>query len=175
MARSIECWYALKVFYNRISEVENLVRNDGCESYVPMRTFETVRRGVRVKVRRPAVSSLMFIRSTEAYAVALQRRLADRIIVYADRETRIPSAIPEREMRIFMLVTSVDDKGLEYFGDDTSMYRTGDRVRVTDGIFQGAEGCIIRIRGDKRLVVAIEGVVAVATSYIPACFLERIG
>ena len=50
----------------------------------------------------------------------------------------------------------------------------GDKVRVTGGLFEGAEGYIKRIKGNHRLVVAIEGITAVATSYIPTCYLERI-
>ena len=47
-------------------------------------------------------------------------------------------------------------------------------MRVTGGIFKGAEGYIKRIRGDKRLIVCIEGIIAVATSYIPSVYLEKI-
>jgi len=42
-------------------------------------------------------------------------------------------------------------------------------------VFRGAEGYIARIRNAKRLIVAIEGVAAVATSYIPKDFMEKIG
>ena len=52
--------------------------------------------------------------------------------------------------------------------------RRGDRVRVTEGVFKGAEGYIRRVKGNRRLIVSIEGVVAVATTYIPGCFLEKI-
>ena len=45
-------------------------------------------------------------------------------------------------------------------------------MRVTDGVFKGAEGYVKRIKKDRRLVVSIRGVVAVATSYIPPQFLE---
>jgi transcription antitermination factor NusG len=52
-------------------------------------------------------------------------------------------------------------------------YRSGDKVRVTGGPFKGAEGYIKRIRGNRRLVVALEGIIAVATTYIPGRFLEK--
>ena len=43
----------------------------------------------------------------------------------------------------------------------------GDRIRVTNGMFKGAEGYITRVHNAKRLIVAIEGIAAVATTYIP--------
>ena len=37
-----------------------------------------------------------------------------------------------------------------------------------------AEGHIVRIRGDHRLVVTIDGLCAIATGYIPRPFLQKI-
>lgn len=88
---------------------------------------------------------------------------------------RLPLAIPDREMNIFMLVTSSGEQGMEYFGEDNSKFQQGERVRVIDGKFKGAEGVICRIRKNRRLVVTVQGVCAVATSYIPQAFLQRIG
>ena len=96
------------------------------------------------------------------------------LMAYFDRDTRKPAVISDLEMNVFMLVTSTGDPGLEYLGEEPSDLRSGDRVRVTEGPFKGAEGYIKRIKGNRRLIVSIEGVVAVATTYIPGCFLEKI-
>ena len=58
--------------------------------------------------------------------------------------------------------------------NDRPEYHEGDRVRVTDGPFKGAEGHIRRIRRDRRLVVTIPGIVAVATTYIHPALLKRV-
>ena len=67
----------------------------------------------------------------------------------------------------------ISEPGFEFFPDEAIDYRSGDKVRVTGGPFKGAEGYIKRIRGNRRLIVALEGVIAVATTYIPGCFLEK--
>ena len=72
---------------------------------------------------------------------------------------------------MFILVTSVTDNLLR-LDNPTPEFLQGDRVRVTGGLFQGAEGVIKRIKGDRRLVVSIDGVTAVATSYIRPEYLE---
>ena len=77
-------------------------------------------------------------------------------------------------MKMFMMVTSGGREGLEFFEDGAFSWQKGERVRVIDGKFKGLEGEIKRIKGDHRLVVAVEGVCAVATAYIPRCFLEKI-
>lgn len=116
-------------------------------------------------------------RAAEERAVAVQRQLTDRAILYTrhcDDGRRKPYAIPDREMNVFMLVASSGETGLEYFGDEDRKFVEGQRVRVTDGPFRGAEGSIQRIHGDRRLLVSIRGICAVATTYIPKAFLEEI-
>lgn len=169
-------WYALKVFYNKVFEIEAYLKEQGKESYIPTKEVIIPIRGVKKIRRRPVISSLMFFRSTEAYAYELQKALKDRVLVYSDQtdDKKRPAAIPDHEMNLFMLVASSGDKGLEYFCDDPTAWHTGEHVRVIEGIFKGAEGYIRRIDGNRRLVVSIQGICAVATSYIPSCFLERI-
>ena len=170
-------WYALKVFYNKVFAVEEELVAVGTECYVPVETTVVERNGQRRKVRRPVISSLMFFRSSEERAAEVQKQLADRAILYTrrcDDGSREPYAIPDREMDVFMLVTSSGETGLEYFGADTRQFAEGQRVRVVDGPFRGAEGCIQRIHGDRRLLVSIRGICAVATAYIPKKFLEEI-
>lgn len=167
-------WYALKVFYNRVAKIEALLSGRNIESYIPMRSVEQVVAGRKVRSRKPAISSLMFMRCSEAEASELQKALLGEVMVYRNRGERQPAAIPDSEMQMFIRVTSIDDLGLEYLGEVNEEWATGDKVRVTGGIFQGAEGYIKRIKGNHRLVVAIEGVIAVATSYIPTCFLEKV-
>lgn len=176
-AHTAEHWFALKVFYNKVFDIEELLKKDALQIYIPCEETLVERAGVRKKVRRPLISSLMFFRSTAGQATEVQRVLADKVILYTRQEglKKIPFAIPEREMNIFMLVTSSGERGMEYLGEDSPKFHRGCRVRVTDGKFKGAEGVICRIRKDSRLVVAIRGVCAVATSYIPRAFLRRLG
>ena len=171
-----EHWYALKVFYNRVFDVERLLARDGVKTYIPLRTVEITVGERTVRRREPAVSSLMFVRTQEREVLELQNRLQNTtpLMAYFDRDTKKPAVISDLEMNVFMLVTSTDDPGLEYLGEEPANLRLGDRVRVTEGAFKGAEGHIKRIKGNRRLIVSIEGVVAVATTYIPGCFLEKI-
>ena len=159
-----ECWYALKVFYNRVFELEKQLSQEGVRSYIPLLREEIATGSKIVRKRKPAVSSLMFIRQSEHYLLELQNRLKAScpFMAYFDRE-----------MELFRQITSADTSDLEYFSDEAIDYRSGDKVRVTGGPFKGAEGYIKRIRGNRRLVVALEGIIAVATTYIPGRFLEK--
>lgn len=130
--------------------------------------------------RRPMVSSLMFVRADESRLGEIDKLVDGRGFLYkkaviSEDGTRhfVPQRIPDKEMSIFMMVASSGAEGLEFFADDEmTRYRQGARVRVLEGPLQGAEGYIKRIRKDRRLLVAVDGFIAVATSYIPPQFLE---
>lgn len=51
---------------------------------------------------------------------------------------------------------------------------TGRPGTSVKGPLQGLEGELVRLMGHKRVVIRLEGVVSIATSYIPGSFLERI-
>ena len=50
----------------------------------------------------------------------------------------------------------------------------GERVRVTGGLYEGAEGYIKKVRSDRKLIVEIRGVAVVAVSYIEPQYLEKL-
>jgi transcription antitermination factor NusG len=169
-------WYAFKVFYNKVFEIEELLKKDGIETFIPCETVIVERGEVKKSICKPVIASLLFFRSTEQQALHQQQCLLERVILYTRLVgwQKLPFAIPEREMNLFMLVATSGEQGLEYLCDSPRDYRIGQHVSVIDGPFKGAEGYIHRIKGNRRLIVAIEGVCAVATAYIPQCFLRNI-
>lgn len=191
-------WYALRVYMNRVVECRDqflylttqLAQGDRCSSLIPEelkggemsyyaifeRVIHTMPSGKQVEIEKPLVPSLFFIHCTRIQAEAFEKWMNSKVHLYRkmqDRKFR-PVVIPLREMQMFMMVSSGDQEGLEYFEDGAFDWRKGERVRVIDGRFKGLEGEIKRINGNKRLVVSIEGICAVATTYIPRCFLEKL-
>lgn len=174
MAEAVEplrSWYALRVFHNRAAAVASSVEKSGWECYLPMKTVERTTRGGRTTVKQPIIPSLLFVRSEKAYVEHIRKHPTGSVSVYCLPGTKDPAAISDEEMRMFIFVTTVGSRNLEAV--DPALAQ-GDRVRITGGVFRGAEGYIARIRNAKRLIVAIEGVAAVATSYIPKDFIEKI-
>ena len=151
-------WYALKVYYNRVQPLLQEAKEAGWEFFAPV----------------DVIGSLLFVRCDEADAIRFGEAHRGRAWVYRMAESRRPAAIGDHEMEVFRFVVSAGREGLTLLGDDRPEYHLGDRVRVTGGPFRGAEGHIRRIKRDRRLVVTIPGVVAVATAYIHPSLLEKI-
>ena len=196
-------WYAMKVFYNKVFEMEDLLEAYGIESFIAVQREEQkgrahslaarklagerdrigkrkfIQEGPMIYKRNPVVASLMFIRADDDQLSIVSERLWDPVVgkahgfIYKDAEKKGFAVIPDIQMESFRLAISAWNHGWEIVDADIAL-DPGDRVRVTDGPMKGAEGYIKRIGKDKRLLVCIEGVIAVATSYIPRKFLEKV-
>lgn len=151
-------WYALKVYYNRTSPLVAELTAEGVEHFAPT----------------DVIASLLFIRCDEPFISAFAASHWQHVWLYRRSDNRSPAPIPDREMEVFRFVVTAGRQGLELLGDDRPEYHEGDRVVVTGGPFRGAEGHIRRIKRDRRLVVAIRGVVAVATTYIHPSLLKKV-
>jgi len=167
-------WYALKVFYNRVVHLKSLLPA-GIESYVPLHTVETHEQGRLAYKEEPLIPSLLFVRCTAEWLVNFKHDHNEDFMYYTAPEKKTPGPIRDEEMRSFILVTSAEaGRNAQYFGADAPEYHTGDRVRVTGGIYAGAEGYIKRIKKDRKLIVAVSGIAVVAVSYIHPDFLEKV-
>ena len=151
-------WYAMNVFFNKTANVIPFLTADGMAYFWP----------------KNVAKNLLFIRSTASYVLELRKRINCHNKLFTKPGSFDPQPIPDREMDLFIKVSSVDDMGMEIVQGDYSKLILGQKVRVVGGPFEGTEGYIKRIHKDQRLVVCIEGVVAVATSYIPRALLEPV-
>lgn len=197
-------WYALKIFFNKAFDVEAYLDCRAIDTYLPIekvqlkgvahliarkrlakapdhRDSRYIVEEPYIYLRKPFVNSLLFVHCTEKQvpeveAYLKERDANDNVRGYIYKNAKKEYAkISDKEMASFRLVVDRDPKGLEFFADDDiSRYAAGDRVRVKEGPLAGAEGYIKRIRRDRRLLVVIEGIVAVATTYIPPQNLEKI-
>ena len=192
-------WYALKVFYGKVFEIEALLGDMDLETYIPVRKellkgedhMRALRRlstpddrrrdnqfiqaGPLIFKRIPVVSSLLFVRAPQERIGEIDKCIEGKGFVYKTADRKADAVIPDKQMAMFQLVCSSGAEGLEFFADDDlTRYKSGDKVRVLEGPLKGAEGYIKRIRKDRRLLVAIEGFIAVATTFIPPQFLEKV-
>jgi transcription antitermination factor NusG len=91
-----------------------------------------------------------------------------------DRVNHKPITVPTREMENFIKVAGTYDEKLVYLSPDMGNFVRGERVRIIGGMFAGAEGIFVRVKGDRRVVVNVEGLVAVATTFVHPSMIEKI-
>ena len=151
-------WYAIRVFSRKMEPLLSVLTQKGVEHFHP----------------EEVIKSLVFLKTTESFINTFRNEHYQEVWVYTRPKSSTPAIIPDKEMDIFMFVCTAGKKGMMYLGEDRPEYHVGDRVRVTEGPLKGIEGHIRRIKKDRRIIVSINGLVAVATTFIPPQFLEVI-
>lgn len=167
-------WYAIRVTYNREIKVKQRLDAKHIENFLPMKYRVVMRGERRIKELVPAIHNLIFVYLTTEGMKEFKQTTDLPIRYIMDKETNTPLTIPERQMKSFIAVAGTRDEQLMYLDSCPADISKGDKVRVTGGIFEGAEGYFLRIKGDRRVVVNIKGVAAVATAFIHPSLIEKI-
>lgn len=165
-------WYAIRVTFNRELKVRDDLDSLGIESFIPMKYTLIVRRGRRVKRLVPSVHNLIFFHIEPSAMKRYKAETQMPIRYIMNPATKKPVIVPEWQMRNFIAVAGTCDEQLEYLEVDATNFKRGDRVKILGGPFEGAEGILQRKRGKNRVVVSIEGIVAVATTDIHPSLLQ---
>ena len=177
-------WFPMRVTYQREMKVKAELDRLGIENFVPMRykVMESQNDGDS-ELRRvlvPAISNLIFVRSTQERLSELKRRneVLEPLRYMMDRTASLEHAImtvADREMENFMRVASRTDDSVMFLDNETIVGKEGKRVEIMGGAFEGVTGVIRRVKRCKRVVVEIEGVASVAIAYVPVTLLKECG
>ena len=170
------CWYPLRVTYSRELQLKEVLDAECIENFIPMH-YEYVKQGER-KIRKlvPVVHNLVFVHSSFVCIDRVKQSLGSSLSVryIIDRETNRPLIVPDSQMRSFIAVSGNYEEQIVYLDPAVTALQKGDRVRITGGVFEGVEGIILRVKGDRRVSVCIKGVMAVATAYVHPSLMELV-
>ena len=166
-----EYWFAFRIFHNKMKFVKAQLEQDGKTYFLPIRLIQEEHDDGFTYREEPIIPSLLFVHCEETYLKQVTTQYATHLSLYRIPGTTKPAIIPDREMEVFQYVLS---KGCQQLENVDETLVKGNRVRIIGGLFKGAEGYITRIHGTKRFVVLIKGIAAVATTFVPRCFIEKI-
>lgn len=167
-------WYALRVTYNREMKVKQELEGRRLKCFLPLTHRIQMRGERRIKVLVPAIHNLIFLNASREEMEDVKAYTSLPIRYIMDRERNVPVVVPEKQMKDFIAVAGSVEEQVVYLEPDVSSFAKGDRVRVTGGLFEGTEGYFVRVRGDRRVVVCIPGIAAVATTFIHPSLVEKI-
>ena len=178
----VECkqWYVLRVTYQREIMAKDKLDAIGVESFVPMlRKKHIGTNGKTVWKREAALHNYIFVRSTRDKIDSIKKEYIPwlRYVISPNRDDeRKIMIVQEKQMQSFIAVAGNVDERILYLNPDEVNLTKGDRVRIVGGIFEGAEGFLVKIehKREKRVVVKIDGITAVATTSIPSTLIEKI-
>lgn len=172
-------WYVLRVTYQRELIAKRRLDELGVESFVPTKVIRAkLVNGRRVLQRKALVHNYIFVRSDRQKIDYIKQFELPylRYVMHTKNGVCQAMVVPEVQMRSFMLVTGTEDERLMLLESESVELAVGMRVRVIGGVFAGAEGLLMKVAGarERRVVVKIEGIAAVATPRIERELIEII-
>lgn len=166
-------WYAFRMRGRVPHESQQVAQDAGFETYYALKpelkddSYDvTAEQAIGTRAVLP---SIIFVRCTHEFA----RQMRNHRVMWpmCMPGTTEFAVISEREMKVFRTAVESGLRNLEVI--DLELAK-GQRVRVLEGMFKGYEGYVVRLHNNRRFVITIPGVVALATIYIPPHLLAKV-
>lgn len=176
-------WYPMRVTYGREEKIKDALDALEVRNFLPMQRLRgwVDEDGVPHQNIVPAIRNLIFVNASQQRITELKMynkdcqplRYMTNPFPHDDNDYLL--TVPDRQMENFIKVATVQDDRLLYLDPNADFLRKpGQKVRITDGDFKDAEGVIKRIKNNKRVVVEIQGVAALAITFVPSIWLQPI-
>ena len=165
----------------RLLRLKEQLDAEGVENFLPLRYRYLKTDDWEVtKELVPAIHGLIFVRSTRERLTELKMTRSEFEPMHyttnrlAENGDDTVLTVPTFQMENFMRVASVHDERFVYLENMDFVAKPGKKVRITEGDFKGVEGVIKRIKKNQCVVVQIEGLAAIAMTFVPPAWLEDI-
>lgn len=170
-------WYAMKTTFKRELKAKAALDENRVENFIAMRHKQVVLRGKKSLISEPAIHNLIFMRADGDLLMKMKSKISylhNRLT--KDGDKLVPIIVSDRDMAQFIKLTQSGLEKTILVDLTTTPLAKGTKVRITGGEFEGFEGVLMKVKGarDKRVVLNIEGVVALAMATVPADLIEKI-
>lgn len=164
-------WFAMRATYRREMIAQRQLDALGIKSFVPMRQELQIKGRRHQRKLVPAIHNLIFVHAEPLVLQAQKAKMPylqymmRRVEGQAQGEKIV---VPDAQMEAFMAAAGSLDEGMTYLGPQEVSLEKGFHVRIHGGPCDGREGYLVKVPGyrNRRVVVAIEGVVAVALAEV---------
>lgn len=155
--------------YGREMRAKKMLEEASFKCFVPLHRVREERNGKITTKVVPVVRNLIFVHTTrEALDPWKRYNEEGAALRYTiDKSTQKPMVVTDKAMSDFIRVTKESDDSLIYLDNPDVVVTKGQRVEIIVGPFKGIQGHVVRIHRDRRVVVSIKGLVAVAMASMP--------
>lgn len=174
--RDEKLWYPIRVTYSQELKIKEQLDTQEIENFIPMQYEEKERNGRKTRLLVPVIHNLVFVHTSKDQLDELksENTFSYCIRYMMDNFSHTPIVVPEKQMNDFIAVAGSPDEQIMYLDPSEPKFKKGDRVRIVGGIWEGVEGTFLRIKRGLRVVIAIEGIMAVATASLHPSLVEVI-
>ena len=162
-------WYVMRA-HKCEARAEEKLAEAGIEFYIPKNWVVRVFHGKKTKRLVPVIPDLIFVKASH-------RTIADfkiannylQFVIWNRKDGQEYVTVPDNQMEDFIRVSSDPNADAMYLAPGEINIKKGTRVRIIGGELDGVCGAFMKVRGkrNKRLVVLLDGVLAVSAEVQP--------
>lgn len=175
-------WYALRATYGREKKAYEYLISKNVVAFHPTLTTMKVVNGRRMLVEESRLPNIFFAYGTEDEIKAFVYDNVNLSFlrfyyrkVFVDKKIRQePLIVPDHQMESFKIICASEAADIIVASSDIPQFKTGQMVRVIDGVFKGVIGKVARYQGQQRVAIIIDGLLTIASAYVPNAFLEPV-
>lgn len=178
-------WFVLRATYGRAEKAFGVFQEANIEAYFPKRDVVKIVDGKRILVSEPLLPNIVFAYMTREMSRKFLKEpapTASWIKYYTDKTKTLendthyhpPMIVPDNDMLNFIRLTSINNEHITVVDPERCHFKSGDLVKVVEGLFAGVIGRVGRAAGQQRVIVEIQGLCHVATAYIPSAFIRKL-
>lgn len=182
MPKEVPHWYVLRVTYGREKKAYDYLISKNVEAFYP--TIRTVKEvdGKRKIVEESRLPNIFFAHGTEKEIKSFvydnvnlpYLRFYYRHFHEGSRIVKEPLIVPNYQIESLKIICASEAEDVIIVPPDVHKFKKGQTVRVIDGVFKGVVGKVARYHGQQRVAIIIDGLLTVASAYVPNAFLENI-
>ena len=158
------------------------MQSKGVEVFLPTEMVVRLVKGKRRKLEVSLIPNMFFAYGTEEELKSFVfdnvnlpfLRFYYRFYQEGRLKMKTPLIVPASQMRSFRIICETRDDNMIVSTRVIPRFQRGDMVRVVEGKFKGVVGRVVKYKAQQRVGMIIDGLVSVATAYVPDAFLVRI-
>lgn len=175
-------WYALRTTYGREKKAYDYLTAKGVTAFYPTTNVVKLIKGKRKNVTESRLPNIFFAYGTEEQ---LKEYVYDNVNLpflrfyyrhyhEGNKIIKTPLIVPDTQMESLKIICAADADNTFVSLVKVPKFEKGQMVKVIDGNFKGVIGRVARWHGQQRVAVIVEGLVTMATAYIPSAFLKKL-
>ena len=175
-------WYALRTTYGREKKAYDYLVSKHVMAFYPTLKRVKIVDGKRITTDESRIPNIFFAYGTEE---ELKTFVYDNVnlpyLRFYYRHTHVgnkivkePLVVPDVQMNSLKIICAADSDDIIASTEEVEKFKTGQKVRITEGKFADVTGIVARYQSQQRVGIVIDGLLTVCTAYVPSAFIEII-
>ena len=173
-------WYALRTTYGREKKAYEYLLSKNVVTFYPTLKSIKIVDDKHITIEESRIPNIFFAYGTEE---ELKTFVYDNInlpyLRFYYRHTHVgnkivktPLVIPDNQMNSLKIICTADSDDIIASTEEVEKFKSGQKVRITEGKFAGVTGIVARYQSQQRVGIVIDGLLTVCTAYVPSAFIE---